>query len=350
MRIVYDHREIAPRRDDLEPPLDALCAGHRVRAIGKAEAERKADGHGAERVVDGEHAGNAELRHAYLVAADRGETYTVGGEADVLCDEVGFVLLSRKCHRAAGCAAAHEVRPCVVKIEAAEGAHTEQLSFRCGVLLHRPVEIEMILREICIECNVKMYSSHALKRQRVGGHLHHDMRAARIRHMAEELVQLVALRRRVLGVQKLVAYHVPVRADKADLRVKLALEHVLYQVARAGLSAGSGDADHRHLRGGIAEEVAADYRKTIARIGYQDIGYIAGRLLLAEDHRRAVFNGLRDEFVPVGLKAAYCDEHIPFFRLARIIAHAAYLKLGVGVHFYYAQVLYQLTKFHIFLL
>ena len=27
-----------------------------------------------------------------------------------------------------------------------------------------------------------------------------------------------------------------------------------------------------------------------------------------------------------------------------------YLKLGVGVHFYYAQVFYQLTKFHIFLL
>ena len=84
------------------------------------------------------------------------------------------------------------------------------------------------------------------------------MRTAGIDHPAQELLQLICVRRGVLGVQHLVTDDVRVRSDQADLRVQALLEHVLDERGDGGLAVGAGHADHGQLTRRVAEEFAAD--------------------------------------------------------------------------------------------
>ena len=208
------------------------------------------------------------------------------------------------------------------------------------------MQVKVILRKIREHCHVKHDPRHTLKRQRMGRYLHYHMRAARVRHLAEELVQLVALRRRVLRVQELVAYHVAVSPYKADLRVKLRFEQVLHYVGRAGFSARAGKAYHLHFRRGVSEELTARHRKPVAAVGYLHIRRSVCRDILAQHHSRALLHRLGNIAVSVCLKALYRDEQVAWARKARVITDPAYLRVRCRVCTEHLYILYQLFQLH----
>ena len=159
------------------------------------------------------------------------------------------------------------------------------------------------------------------------------MGATGIRHLAEKLLKLVAFGCGSLGVDKLIAYHVAVCADKPDLCVKLSLKKMLKQVGRCGLAVCSGNADDRHIRGRIAEIVAGCNGKSIAAVFDHDIGNVKLRLSLTKHHSSTLFRCRGYIIMPVGLKADYCNECVTGLGFARIVAYAAYLGIHRRRHF-----------------
>ena len=154
------------------------------------------------------------------------------------------------------------------------------------------------------------------------------MGAAGVRHLTEKPLELIAFGRRALGVDKLVTYHVAVRSDKADLCIELRFEQVLEKIGRCGLAVGAGYADDSHLRGGITEEVSAQYRQRIAAVFDHDIGNVYLRLSFAYDHRSAVFGRRSDVSVAVKCIARYRNKGVVRLCFARVIAYAAYFSVG----------------------
>ena len=121
----------------------------------------------------------------------------------------------------------HELRPLVVQIHYSVAAHAHELCLGLGIAAHISVKIQVVLCQVREHARVKADARHAVQHQRVGRDLHDDVGAARISHLTQQLLQLVGLGRRALRGQELVAYHVAVGADEADLGVHADLEDVL---------------------------------------------------------------------------------------------------------------------------
>ena len=184
------------------------------------------------------------------------------------------------------------------------------------------MEIQVILREIGVERDVKADPCHALQHKRVGRDLHHDVRAAAVRHAPEQLLKLKALRRCKLRMDVLVADHVAVCSDQPDLGAQLFLQHVPDEIARCRLAAGPGDPDDRHLPGGIAVKVAARKRQSQTAVRDLDIGCSVRGNILAQHGGRPLFQGRWDKAVTVGRKALDGDKKVARLHLSRIVAHA----------------------------
>ena len=315
-------------------------------ALFKAYPEAQPRRDDAEGVVYREHPRYRKLRLHALRAVYRFEMHSLARQAHVLRLETGILACRRIGQHRALRALEHERRALIVRIYAAHAALGENFLFCRGVFVHRPVQVEVILRKVREHRHVKHDPRHALKRQRMGRYLHYHMRAARVRHLAEELVQLVALRRRVLRVQELVAYHVAVSPYEADLRVKLRFEQVFHYVGRAGFSARAGEAYHLHFRRWVTEELAARHCKPEAAVGCLHIRRSVRRDILAQHHGRAILHRLGNIAVSVCLKALYRDEQIARTRKARVIADPAYLRVRCRIRAQYLYILYQLFQLH----
>ena len=187
----------------------------------------------------------------------------------------------------------------------------------------------MILREIGVERHVEVHARHALERERMGGHLHDHVRAARVRHPAKELLKLIALGRGELRGQELLSDHVPVRTDEPDLRGELCFKHVLDKIARGRFAARAGDADERHFLCRLAEEITARERKPQAAVADLHVRRSVRRRVLAEHRGRAFFHRRGDEAVAVGGKALDRDEQIARLGPAGVVADAADLRIHV---------------------
>ena len=74
----------------------------------------------------------------------------------------------------------------------------------------------MILREVRKHADVKGQPGGAPLRKRMGGHLHHDAVTAAVRHLAEQRLQLIGIRCRVIGGQHLIPHHILDRPDQPD--------------------------------------------------------------------------------------------------------------------------------------
>ena len=130
-------------------------------------------------------------------------------------------------------------------------------------------------------------------------------------------------------MEKFLADHVAVCADQADLCPELFFQHMLDQITGSRFAAGSGDADDRHLPGGIAVEVAAGKRQRKAAVLHLHIRRPFPRDILAEDDRRALFKRSRNKLVAVGRKALDGDKQIARAGLAGIIADSADLRIHI---------------------
>ena len=246
------------------------------------------------------------------------------GKAYILCNECCGIILGRIGHKFTACVVEHDIMPLVINIDTAGFAHGKQHSLCLGVLIHRMVEVKVILREVRERTDGKVYARNTVQNERMRGYLHDDMRTACVRHLTEKLLELVALRRCTLGVDKLITYHITVRADKADLCVKLRFKQVLEKIGRRGLAVCAGYADDGHLRGGVAKIVAAEYRKSIAAVCHNDIGNVNLRLFLANYDRSTLLRCRRYVGIAVGLKACYRNEGVALLCLARIVTDAVY--------------------------
>ena len=208
------------------------------------------------------------------------------------------------------------------------------------------MQVQVVLGEIGEHRHVIVDARHAPELQRVGRDLHHRMGTALVRHLFKKLMQLQALGGGVLGVQEAVADHVAVCADEAHLGAELRFQHMLEDIGGACLAAGAGEAHHLHAGGRIAVKLPACDGQPITAVAHLNVGCAVRRCVLAQYRRRAVLHGLRDEAVPVGLKALDGDKEVAWLRFAGIVADAADLQLRIGGAFQYVDMLEKLRKLH----
>ena len=166
-------------------------------------------------------------------------------------------------------------------------------------------------------------------------------------HLAKQLLQLIAFRRRALRLQDLIPDHILDRADEADLRAEGPLEDVLEQIGRGGLSVRTGHADHRHMLRRPAEPVGRHERQRPPRRWDDDIRNVRLRHPLTEDRSRAALHSLRDEPVPVGSEAGHSNEQFAVLCAAGIIADAGHFQFRVGMQFRNLNILQQIFQFHV---
>ena len=105
----------------------------------------------------------------------------------------------------------------------------------------------MILRQIGEDSDFKLNSRYALQHQCMRGDLHDHMGATRNLHLPEQLLQLIALRCRALGVQYLVSNHILDGSNESHLCPDRLLQHGFEQISHRGFTIGAGYADHRHF-------------------------------------------------------------------------------------------------------
>ena len=158
------------------------------------------------------------------------------------------------------------------------------------------------------------------------------MGAAGVQHLAEELVQLIALRRRALRRQRFRADHIAVGADQADLRAGPGLQNVLDEISCRRLAVGAGDADHLHLPRRIAEEIARGDGQGVSAVLHEHIRHVAFRDALAQHGGGALLCSGGDETVAVADRADDGRKQIAGPGAAGVIADIADLGLGIGRH------------------
>ena len=208
--------------------------------------------------------------------------------------------------------------PVVVHIHDTEGGLPEQHRLRIAVVLHRSVEIQMILRQVGKRTDRKLDAVDTVEHQRVGGYLHQHVGAARIRHLTEQLLQLKRLGRRALGRDDLLADHVLVGADQTDLAA-LRLQNRLDQIGGRGLAVGAGDADHLHFLRRMGEVIGRHLRQCAAGRRDLNIGNLSLRDALAYHCGRTLFHRLADVFVSIGRITGDRNEYIPRLYSAGVI-------------------------------
>ena len=140
----------------------------------------------------------------------------------------------------------------------------EQLGLGLAVGLHGLMEVQMILSQVGERANGEAHAAHAVEYQRVRRDFHDAVRAASLGHACKQRRGIVGLGRGALGRDDLVADHVLIGADQADLTT-LGFQNVLDQRGGRGLAVGTGHADHGELARGMVEAVARDVGRAPAR-------------------------------------------------------------------------------------
>ena len=191
-----------------------------------------------------------------------------------------------------------------------------------------------------------MDARHPLQAQGVGGHLHHHMGAARVRHGAEERLEFKGLRGGALRVEHLPADHVLVGADEAHLGTQRLLQHVLEQVGGGGLAVGAGDAHHGHGGGRVAVPVPAHPGQSAPAVVRDHPGALPLRPVLAEDAERALLPGHGDELVPVSLIALHGHKEVSGPCFPGIVADAGNLHIKVRAGLQNLDSLQQFSQLH----
>ena len=192
----------------------------------------------------------------------------------------------------------HALAPLVVDTD--DGAFrrawaVEEERLRVEVVLHRRVEVEVILAQVAKAGCRKARALDAAQGQRVGRDLHDDVRHALVAHKREELLELRCLRRGELRRHRL-AINPRARRANEPHRVARMQQARLQQVARGRLSRGTRNTDDSELVRGMSvdlrsngaedsTDVVDDEQRTGLPCGLQDvatggIGKNGGRLRL----------------------------------------------------------------------
>ena len=204
----------------------------------------------------------------------------------------------------------------------------------------------MILCQVGEYAQAEIHTVHPVQTEGMGGDLHDRIAAARVRHLAEQALELKALRGGALRLKHLISDHVLNRTDEADLGPGYLLQNGFEQVGHGGLPVGPGDADHRKLLGGMAKPVGPQLSQRRPCIRDQDIGRFSLRWTLAENCRSPLIQGGWDELVSVRGKARNSHEQASRSRLAGIVTDRGDFQLLRGGAFQHRNRLKQILEQH----
>ena len=132
----------------------------------------------------------------------------------------------------------------VIRIYDAASALTEQEAFALHIFLERRMfrRSDMIRGKIGKYAIIKFDACGTIQFQSLGRYLHDHMAAALFYHFTKQTVQLVGLRRRILGRQFFISRKGTDRSDQADFFSRV-FQYAFDHISRCRLSLGSGQSD-----------------------------------------------------------------------------------------------------------
>ncbi len=118
----------------------------------------------------------------------------------------------------------------------------------------------MVLGQIGENSDGKGEPRRAVLDQSVGGGLHHHMGTALVRHLPQQLLELIAFGRGTVGGQLPLTDKVAVGADESHLGAQHPFQHLLKKAGGGGLSVGAGNRQQSHPISGPAKPVCRHQR------------------------------------------------------------------------------------------
>ena len=204
----------------------------------------------------------------------------------------------------------------------------EELPLGREVVLHRLVEVEVVLAQVREHERVEADAVEPVQHRRVRGGLERDAAVAGVEHLAERSLQVDRLRRRADDRPHLAA---DAALDGAEQPRAAAgrLEHGVEEERGRRLPARAGDAGDLELAGRLAEEDVGRRRHRRAR--RRDDELWDGRLdrTFDDEHGRAVLDRLRGEVVAVRALSGDGEERGAGRDGARVVGKVPHLD-GVG--------------------
>ena len=254
-------------------------------------------------------------------------------------------------HQPAGVPRQQGVAVFVVPVHHAHVAPAEQLPLPGPVFLKAGMlarAADVIRVKVGEHAHIVMDAGHPVHHQPLARHLHHHAVASGRQHLAEHLLQLIALRGGVdQGVAHLAVGHAVCSNDPAA--APRGQHHRADHVGGGGFALGPGHPDHGHALCRVAEKVAAHQRQSPPARGHLDHRHPLGRLLqLVLDHQHPGAAGHHVGGVVVAVAGGPHNAHkgYPDLYLAGIVHDVPHLGGKIPLHQGVLHTLQKLFQFH----
>ena len=204
----------------------------------------------------------------------------------------------------------------------------EELALRGEVVLHRLVEVEVVLAEVREHERVEANTVEAVEHRRVGRRFEGDAAVAGVEHLAERALEVDRLRRRADDWAHLATDAALDRAEKARPPAG-GLQHGVQEVRGRRLPARSRDARNLELARRLPEERIRGGRHRSPGRGHDELRNLRLDRTLDDERDGTVLDRLCREVVPVGVLAGDGEERRAGSDGARVVGEVPHLN-GVG--------------------
>jgi len=210
----------------------------------------------------------------------------------------------------------------------------KQLLLGGGIVFHRAVVIEMILRQVGEHGRLEGHAMRARLRQSMRGHFHGDMACTLIAQLRQPALQghrvERGMGRALQRARKTIAHRPQHRA-----LVTQSGKSLRQPVGDRGLAVGAGYADRPHGAGRIAEQMAGDHAGLRAQLRHSQIRRSPGRipqemLGLPQYRARPVADCVGNVVATVGVFALKSQENVARFDLAAINLNTAIVRQRIN--------------------
>ena len=308
VRVVDDHRERLPFVDRLEPSGNAVHARDPLRDRVLVQVEEQPSRNRSENVLDVE--GTAQARLDVDSGGAKAAAVRIEGEA--LGSDLGSVCEPERDERRAMSVlevVGESPSPRIADVDRSRGRCRagEESPLRVEVLVHRPVEVEMILTQVREHERVEADPVEPSEHRSVRARLHCSAAVTGVEHLAEEALQIDRLRRRE-RCRTSRAPDLPLDgAHEAGPPIR-GREHRTEQERRRRLPVRSGHACELELLRRLTEEdVRRDGHRLTSRRN-EELWHVHVEQALDHDGCRPTLDRLPREVVPVDALSPNAEE------------------------------------------
>ena len=230
----------------------------------------------------------------------------------------------------------HDAAVFVVGVRQGEGIlgeGVEEEFFGADVFGEGLVVVEVVVGDVREDAACEMQPPRALLHDGMRRTLHEAVFAPFVGHLAHHGVQPHGVGRGVGRLDDAFADFVDDRRDQPGL-VAQCPHKVVEQCHGRGLAVGAGDAYEFQFAARVVVESGGHVGQRSRGVGDDDVGYPVGRFgrqLLADDGRGAFCDGVGDEVVPVGLRAAGGEKTVALRHGPRIVGQGGHRRGTVAV-------------------